>query len=85
MKTKKYRTREYIASFRSRNTPDITLTKSIFARTKGEAALYVWSAYDEVLLYNGIHVSFFNSDFWELISLKWVRPVRPFDLSINKQ
>ena len=85
MKAKKYRLRKYTAVFKCRATPDLTLTETICARTKGEAMLYVWSAYVDVLGCNGITLRLPNSDFWELISLKWARPVRPFDLSINNQ
>lgn len=84
MKANTYRLRKYIAVFKCRATPDITLTETVCARTKGEAMLYVCSAFVDVLGCNGITLRLPNSDVWELISLKWVRPVRPFDLSINK-
>lgn len=83
MKANTYRTREYIANFRCRLTPNITLTQSIWARTKSEAMLFVWFAYTNALTSHGKSLSF--SEPWELVSLKWKRPIRPFDLSINKE
>ena len=85
MKANTYRIREYIATFKCRLTPNIILTETICARTKGEAMLYIWSAYVDTLSSNGIAVRLPNTDFWELVSLKWKRPIRPFDLSINKE
>lgn len=83
MNPKKYRLRKYIAVFKCRTTPDITLTETICARTKSEAMLFVWFAYTNALTSHGKSLSF--SELWELVSLKWKRPVRPFDLSINNQ
>lgn len=83
MEDKKYRLRKYTAVFKCRATPDITLTETICARTKSEAMLFVWFAYTNALTSHGKSLSF--SELWELVSLKWKRPIRPFDLSINKE
>ena len=83
MKTKQYRTREYIAVFRCRLSPNITLTQSIWARTKSEAMLFVWFAYTNALTSHGKSLSF--SELWELVSLKWKRPVVPLPDPMNNQ
>ena len=83
MKANAYRTREYIAVCKCRLARAITLTQSVWARTKSEAMLFVWLAYTNALTSYRKSLSF--SEHWELVSLKWKRPIRPFDLSINKQ
>lgn len=83
MKANTYRTREYIANFRCRLAPNITLTQSIWARTKSEAMLFVWFAYTNALTSHGKSLSF--SELWELVSLKWKRPVVPLPDPMNKQ
>jgi len=89
---KKYKLRKYAVTYRSKSM-GITLTDIVFAETKAQAYLFlqnicyghiteVYKARDFIV--PSVVFCAFN-DRWELVSLKWVRPVRPFDLSINKE
>lgn len=89
---KKYKMRKYAVTYRSKSM-GITLTDLVFAETKAQAYLFLQN-----ICYKHIATEYQARDFiapsdvfyglndrWELVSLKWVRPVRPFDLSINKE
>lgn len=90
---KKYKLRKYAITFRCKSL-GITLTDFILAETKAQAYLFLQDICAPLITWeykfwgfsnpNGVFPSS-NGDRWELVSLKWVRPIRPFDLSINKQ
>ena len=89
---KKYKLRKYAVTFRCKSL-GITLTDFVLADTKAQAYLFlqsictrrITSEYTVRGLIKSTDVFFGINDRWELVSLKWVRPVRPFDLSINKE
>ncbi len=89
---KKYKLRKYAITYCCKSL-GITLTDFVLAETKAEAYLFlqgictprVTREYKTRGLIDPNDRFTLRNDRWELVSLKWVRPVRPFDLSINKE
>ena len=89
---KKYKLRKYAVTFRCKSL-GITLTDFVLAETKAQAYLFLQDICTPRITWEYKSRGFINpndafspnGDRWELVSLKWVRPIRPFDLSINQE
>ena len=89
---KKYKLRKYAITYRCKSL-GITLTDFVLAETKAEAYLLLQNICNKHITSEYVSRGFVNPNVvfygrqgrWELVSLKWVRPVRPFDLTINKE
>lgn len=89
---KKYKLRKYAITFRCKSL-GITLTDFVLAETKAEAYLFLQGICTPRLTREYIARGFINpndrftlrNDRWELVSLKWVRPIVPLPDPMNKQ
>ena len=89
---KKYKLRKYAITFRCKSL-GVTLTDFVLAETKAQAYLFLqdicmpcisWE-YKSRGCINPNDPFPPNGDRWELVSLKWVRPVVPLPDPMNKQ
>ena len=89
---KKYKLRKYAITFRCKSL-GITLTDFVLAETKAQAYLFLQGICTPHITQEYKTRGFINpndafptiTNRWELVSLKWVRPIIPLPDSMNKQ
>ena len=89
---KKYKLRKYAITFRCKSL-GITLTDFVLAETKAQAYLFLQDICTPLITQEYKFRGFINPNYefppkgdrWELVSLKWVRPIIPLPVPMNKQ
>lgn len=89
---KKYKLRKYAMTYRCKSL-GITLTDFVLAETKAQAYLFlqdictplITQEYKSRGFINPIYEFPLKGDRWELVSLKWVRPIAPLPDTMNNQ